>query len=387
MKDHSTWSFPLGKVLGVPLRIHVLVMLFSVACLALIWQWSDLAPGLSATHLCAAISTGWLIAVFAHELGRLVMAWQVGCDVRGMLLMPWGAVLDLPPLRGLSRIGVYLAGPFANVATALAGAVLCFGLFDTELPLSFFNPLEPQNVLEAGSVVENAIRVAIWMNIFLAIVNLAPVALFDGGQIVVGLIQLALPNDSARFQQAWVTLIGQVVAIGLIVVSLIVGWPNSGQPLGIWFFLLLSGITMFFAARLPWEAPSSNNQGVRIATNVSSVSQSKFAFHDDHESVSNDDLGDYEDVSHDVFNDEPLSWHEEPSNDEETLSTWLKERQTERVEQARIKEREDEVADERQADAILEKVHTGGLESLTPDERAVLDRVSARYRRRSREEA
>lgn len=388
MKDHSTWSFPLGRVLGVPLRVHLLVVLFALACLALVWQWAELAPGLSVVSLGGLVAIGWFSALLAHELGRLVMAWLVGCDIRGMLMMPWGAILDVPPLKGLNRIGVFSAGPLANVAAAMLGTVLCFGLFDAQLPLSFFNPFEPRNVLEAGSVVENSLRVMIWMNVFLALINMAPVALFDGGHVVAGLIQMLLPNDPPRFQQAWVTLIGQVCAVGLIASSVISGWPNSTQPLGIWFFLLLSGITMFFAARLPWDShPTSTSSGMRITTNVSSVVPvaHQLQFSDEH-------LGDLEepelsDMPNDVFNDEPLSWQEEATNEEETLSTWLKERQTERAEQARVKEREDEAEDERQADSILEKVHLGGIDSLTPEEREVLNRVSARLRKRSREEA
>ena len=69
--------------------------------------------------------------------------------------------------------------------------------------------------------------------------------------------------------------------------------------------------------------------------------------------------------------------------DEESLSRWLKERQLERVEQAR----ENEANEEKLADDILKKVHRSGIDSLTTEEKAVLQRVSVRFRNRQREQA
>ncbi|MFW6170260.1 MAG: hypothetical protein ACODAD_07205 [Planctomycetota bacterium] len=47
-------------------------------------------------------------------------------------------------------------------------------------------------------------------------------------------------------------------------------------------------------------------------------------------------------------------------------------------------EAEVEAEEERRVDAILSRLHVGGLECLTPEERDVLERASARYRSRSR---
>ena len=49
--------------------------------------------------------------------------------------------------------------------------------------------------------------------------------------------------------------------------------------------------------------------------------------------------------------------------------------------------REREAEEERLADEILEKVHREGIESLSAEDREILNRVSARYRNRQREEA
>jgi hypothetical protein len=65
------------------------------------------------------------------------------------------------------------------------------------------------------------------------------------------------------------------------------------------------------------------------------------------------------------------------------LSSWLRERRQERVNQAR----ENEEIEEQLADEVLEKVHRSGIDSLTPEDRELLNRVSVRLRNRQREEA
>ena len=56
----------------------------------------------------------------------------------------------------------------------------------------------------------------------------------------------------------------------------------------------------------------------------------------------------------------------------------------ERRENSRQQKKECEAADERRADEILQRLHDEGMESLTADDRAVLERVSMIYRKRSR---
>ena len=388
MKDDATWSFPLGRFWGVQVRLHVLVPLFGIACGALAWQWNAQSIGISQSYLFLLLPLGWMLAVACHECGRLAMAWQLGCDVRGMTMMPWGSVLRLPPIHGLSRILIYASGPVANAACALLGAVLCIGLFDTRFPADFFNPFQPITLMEAGSTLEDAFRIAIWSNLFVAVVNLAPVTFFDGGHVVVGLVHLALPHDSPHSRQSWVTLIGQIGAIGLIIVAIVLGAAPVSGSFGTGTYLLLIGVILVFAARLPWDDEAIPFGGrLRVRTDVSQVrtlsSPPPRSAGSGHSLPERDFAG----LDEEPFADELESWQEPSGSEEETLSTWLRERQSERVEHARRQELENEAEEERLVDSILEKVHDGGLACLTPEEKQILDRVSARYRKRSREEA
>ena len=61
------------------------------------------------------------------------------------------------------------------------------------------------------------------------------------------------------------------------------------------------------------------------------------------------------------------------------IQVWLARRRAER-EERRVQIEQEE---ERQVDGILERLHDYGIDALSPQERAVLNRVAARYRARS----
>jgi hypothetical protein len=71
---------------------------------------------------------------------------------------------------------------------------------------------------------------------------------------------------------------------------------------------------------------------------------------------------------------------EEPDKDLGPVGRWLEERREARQERQRQVE-EDE---ERRMDDILARLHLHGLQGLSPEDRQILDRVSARYRSRQK---
>jgi hypothetical protein len=62
------------------------------------------------------------------------------------------------------------------------------------------------------------------------------------------------------------------------------------------------------------------------------------------------------------------------------LRRWLDARRTQRIERQQQREFEEE----RRVDEILARLHETGMDGLTDEDRALLDRVSARYRDRQR---
>lgn len=291
--------------------------------------------------------------------------------------------MQLPPIQGWNRVAIFGAGSGANGLAALFGAFVSVVYFGSPLGLSFFDPLRPDRLLESESLIENGIRVAIWMNAMLCLINLTPIMVFDGGHILLGLVQALSPRSSV-IDRAWIVqVVGQSTGIAAVTLAVSLGLKSDGALLHGWFYLLLFGISVIFAARSnPGDfevetegvsrARADKNRMRRLAT-----SRELSEFEETLTRLSDGSRG--ADEADDEFEDFPV----EEEESEESLSTWLRERRGERAEQARQRE----VDEERRADEILDKVHREGIESLTIADREILERVSARYRSRQGEQA
>src|SRR6266403_6033960 len=132
------WSIPIGRVFGLPLRLHVTFLMF----LAFIAYGGFQDAGL--------VGAGWAVAMFSsifacialHELGHSVVAQQLGVQVKSITLLPIGGVASLrsTPENPWHEIAITLAGPMVNAA--IACAVLPF----TGLPSHLFLVSIPQNL-------------------------------------------------------------------------------------------------------------------------------------------------------------------------------------------------------------------------------------------------
>jgi Zn-dependent protease len=120
------WSIPLGRWMGVEMRVHVFFPLLAVVCLALSGS-SGIAAGLGLFLTLVA-------AVAVRETARLLVAAWLGLRLRAILLLPIGgffAYADPESQEGSSQGGgqfaLTLAGPVANLATALLLAAAFLG--------------------------------------------------------------------------------------------------------------------------------------------------------------------------------------------------------------------------------------------------------------------
>lgn len=157
-------SYQIGRVFGVPIRVHVtLIILLPVLALQI-------------EHAMGFDSFGWgLVAVVAffacvamHELGHTLIAMQRGCRTREIILLPIGglAQLECMPRNPRDELHVAAAGPL--VSFALAGASWLLASF--LMRLGMVRPAVVASML--GSV-----------NFTLAIFNLLPSFPMDGGRI------------------------------------------------------------------------------------------------------------------------------------------------------------------------------------------------------------
>ncbi len=153
-------SYKLTRVWGIPIRVHItLVLLLPVVLLGL--PPSQWLAGL-------LVMVGVFGSIALHELGHSLVAIRRGYRVREITLLPIGglALMDRAPERSGDELAIALAGPgvslalaalFRLLATALGGGAapgpggLALLLARLNLVLAFFNLL-PSFPMDGGRV-------------------------------------------------------------------------------------------------------------------------------------------------------------------------------------------------------------------------------------------
>src|SRR5689334_12981017 len=93
MRDPITWSFPLGRMFGIDIRVHIMLPLVMLGLL-LRAVTKDNVPLLEAVVLLLLV----FISILLHEFGHCFAARSVDGDASEVLLWPLGglAFCDLP---------------------------------------------------------------------------------------------------------------------------------------------------------------------------------------------------------------------------------------------------------------------------------------------------
>ena len=201
------WSFSLGRVFGIELRVHA-TFLILLAWIAL----GHLLAGHGA--MSALLGAGTLLAVFAivvmHELSHALVARRFGIATRDITLLPIGGVASLEkmPEKPIQELLVAFAGPALNIVLAALTfvALKVFGL-----PLTMTHVSDP--------AADHLLTQLFWVNVMLAGFNLLPAFPMDGGRVLRAL--LAMRMDRAR-ATAVAARVGRALAVALGIAGLFV---------------------------------------------------------------------------------------------------------------------------------------------------------------------
>ncbi len=246
------WSFPLGRWLGVDLRIHTFFLLLLGLCL--------LSTTLVNVDSWRAIMLWFilLLAVVVREIARVIVAAYHGVQLRSILLLPIGGLFSYAnpdsaerASNGSIQTWMAVVGPLANFGFAIAIGTLIAGA-------------APQVALFARPWVTptHLMRSAVWLNVILGILNLIPAYPLDAGRILrSGFSRTRGAAQATRAASGVGQILGAVAVLGGIALLLI---PSSGLGSSLSPWLIMAGFFIFVGAQL-------EDQGVMFQSVVDTV--------------------------------------------------------------------------------------------------------------------
>jgi stage IV sporulation protein FB len=359
MWDPFSWSFPLGRVSGIAVRVH---LLFPVVALGLIMRAGTAKDALPLTWVDATLLMSLLfLSVLLHEFGHCAGARYVEGDAHQVLLWPLGglASIDVPHTPKANFIAT-AAGPAVNLVLC-AFAVVLFGYLTEWQVRPSWNIVPSQDqgwypfrVSSDGAIrlygwdgtPHNEARMAVkllawlfWVNLVQFVFNVFVIGFpLDGGRMFQCILW---PRMGFRASMQMAVYAGFVTAIVLFLIAMVV---NE------WLLAFLA-IFIYITCRQQWILLETGAEdslfGYDFTQGYTSLERGQ----------------------------EPTGPRRKRPN---FVQRWLQKRAAKRLQ----REQETREAEERRMDELLEKVQREGIQSLTDEERRFLKRVSDRYRNR-----
>ncbi|RVU22896.1 site-2 protease family protein [Streptomyces antnestii] len=249
-------SVRVGRVVGVPLRMH-----WSVPLLAVLLAYGlgrqalpALAPGRSVAVYAVASVIGAVLlmgSLLLHETAHAATARRKKIPVQDVTLWALGGVTRMGrPRTATAALAVAVSGPLTSVAVGGLAFGAGIGLYRL-----------------TGWTVPAAVLVWLgWANLFLGVFNLLPATPLDGGRVLQALLWWRT-GDRQRADRVSARS-GQVVGVLLAAV----GWISflRGAPSGLWLVLVGCFITVVAGAERQRAVLHTAVQGVRVADAMSS---------------------------------------------------------------------------------------------------------------------
>lgn len=185
------WSLPLGRLFGIPIKVHVTLIVLLV--IVGLMYGADIG-GVGALVVVFVVTAAVFASVLVHELGHALVARRFGIPTREIVLHPIGgaAMLEREADKPLHELLIAVAGPLASLA--LAGIAF---------------------VIHQLSPSELYIRLA-QLNLLIGAFNLLPAFPLDGGRV----LRAGLTHWMGRVRATRIAgRLGRLTALGFIVVG------------------------------------------------------------------------------------------------------------------------------------------------------------------------
>lgn len=213
------WSFKIGSVMGIPVRVHFTFLLL----LFLVFFAGNALLGTGGLGGVIFVILVFASVVF-HELSHSLVARHYGVQVLDIILLPIG---------GMARVGNAPEKPEQEILIALAGPAASFVL---AFLLWFAADTFGSGVTISDMSVNRDILAELCaVNVVLGLFNLIPAFPMDGGRVLRGLLALSMsPHKATRVAVA----VGQGFSVVLFVIGLL--WMN--------LFLILIALFVYLGA-------------------------------------------------------------------------------------------------------------------------------------------
>ena len=361
MHNQNIWSIGLGTWLGLRVRLHMFMLLFATLTLYLcsveseqVSAFSSMEPrDLSNSWIAITLLTTLVGSVLLHELSHVFCTLKLGGDVEEIVLWPLGGLGRVIRLADpQAELVAAAAGPMANLSLCLVTAIVLAIQGGTDIS-GLMLPFAPTAIMEGSGLIV-ILKLIFWVNWSLVLMNLIPAFPFDGQRIVRSIIQTGWPHLDEEFACTFTSRLAKLLGIALFLLGLL--WffaENKGNEfIPVWAPLMLMGIFIFFSAR---------KDDFQLSAKV--TDEESFLGYDFSEGYTSLERSQVIGTQID-----------EPS----TLASWIQKRRDQQEE----RQREIEADEDGQVDEILERVHRDGFNSLSAEDRALLNRVSKRYQKR-----
>lgn len=352
MREPFNWSFPIARVFGIDVRIH---LLFPIVCLGLILRVGFSDTAISGTWIDMTMLLALLFfTVFLHELGHCFAARRMNGQASEVLLWPLGGLAFVEiPHNPKAHFVTAAGGPLVNVVICLACAVAMLFCLDA----SYIPPMNPF-VWPYRVDVEGSISLSIWGGDAARTGNAAAIVLarlfwVSWVTLLLNVLLIGFPLDGGRMFQAalwphfgyrqatlYAVYAGFIVMFLVLLVSII-----KDEVL-----LICLALFIYMSCRQEWYVLEAGGE------------ESLFGY---------DFSQGYTSLERDQGQAAPPR-RKRPN----FIQRWLQRRAARKMQQ----EQERQEAETRRVDELLEKIQRHGKDSLTDEESRFLKRYADRMK-------
>lgn len=323
------WSLSCGTWFDTQVRVSI----FLIPVLAIVgYQLGSLKLGL-------IFCTLYFLAILMHEFGHVVAARQTGGNGNEILVWPLGGLAFVQPSESFaSQMMTTAAGPLVNFAMC---AITLWPVWSAgHLPEAFYPLRIPVIALEGSTIVSDLLLLVFCTNWVLLAINLLPVFPLDGGKMVQVCLRSRYGTEGALDLSMKIGYVAAAIAMG------------AGLALENHWVVFLGAILFIMnMAEATQTRPSDNFDdsfmGYDFSQGYTSLEKSR---------------------------------ETRPPRRPGFFERWRERRRVEKQKRLQLQEEQEQ----QQLDALLQKVHTSGIESLSDSERRKLQHMSERLRGRGK---